>query len=65
MDPLTIVGAASAAIALLEKLIPWIREMSNNGEITVEQQKKIADGLNRLRDSGAWSGPEWKPSDEG
>ena len=62
MDPLTIIGAASAAIALLEKLIPWIGNMTSKGEITIEQQQEIKDRLAALRTDAGWDGPEWDQS---
>lgn len=52
---------ASAALALLEKLLPVIQQQVKTGQITPEEQQKIRDQYNSLRNQGdaAFAGPEW------
>lgn len=61
MDPLVLIGAANAAFALIEALIPQIAAMVGKGEISVEQQKAILDKYNSLKKSveDGFTGPEW------
>lgn len=61
MDPITILAAANAGIALVEQLIPIIAQLKGSGLITVEQQQILLAKYNSLKDKadGQFSGPEW------
>lgn len=61
MDPITIIAATNAALALAETLIPKIREMANSGEITPEDQLAVLSRYRSLKAQadGQFSGPEW------
>lgn len=67
MDPLTALNTASAAITLLNMLIPQIQGMFDAGQITVEQQTKIQTEYAALKanlEAGTlFQGPEWQVRD--
>lgn len=67
MDPITIIAAVNAALALVETLIPQLSRLLQNGEITVEQQQAVLDRYNALKKAAeeGFSGPEWEPSTKG
>lgn len=62
MDPITIITAFTAALTLAESLVPKIKEMFSNEEITVEQQKELLDRFNSLKEraNSEFTGPEWE-----
>lgn len=64
MDPLTIIGMTSAAIAFLKEAIPQVRDMFERGEITKEQQEALLAEYTSLKEKadGQFSGPEWEQS---
>lgn len=66
MDPITAIAAASAAIELVERLVPLISGMVQKGEVTKEQQEALASRINslRIRSGGEFKAPHWTPSDE-
>jgi hypothetical protein len=55
-------AAVSAALTLLEFLLPKIEDAVKRGEVSPEKQKELRDRYNQLRAQGdtAFSGPEWK-----
>ncbi len=62
MDPITIIAAANAALALFETLAPKVKELMAKGEVPVEQQAQLMERIKRLRGhaEGQFSGPEWE-----
>jgi len=61
MDPLTALALANGLLTLLETLAPKIREMTNSGEITTDQQAALNKRIDALRTGGtAFTGPEWE-----
>lgn len=61
-DPLTIMTAVNASIALLKVLIPEVQAMVTAGQIQAEQQQKVLDELESLRSPAKFIGPEWEQS---
>ena len=61
MDPLTILNAVNAGLALVDALLPELQKLQLKGEISVEQQQAVLDRYSRLkaRADGQFSGPEW------
>jgi hypothetical protein len=41
MNPIAIVAAVSAALNLVEQLLPTVRELFAAGEISIEQQAEL------------------------
>jgi hypothetical protein len=64
MDPITIIALADAALALIQKAVPAIRDAFAGGEIPVEQQAAVRAKYDALRAAGgdAFSGPEYELS---
>lgn len=56
------IALASAAIALVEKLIPKIQEWVKSGQVSPEEQKALFDKYNNLATSldEMFNGDEWK-----
>lgn len=52
----------SALLALLDFAEPRIKEAQENGDITPEDQQKLKDKIDSLRDGAGFSDPEWQPS---
>jgi hypothetical protein len=55
---------ASAAIALLEQLLPVISNAVKSGQVSAEEQSLLLSHYQRLKNSGdaAFTGPEWDVS---
>lgn len=62
MDPLTILNAVNAGLALVDALLPELQKLQLKGEITVEQQEQVLARYHslRARADGQFSGPEWQ-----
>lgn len=60
MNPALIIAAIDGAIALIEKLAPLIQNLAQKGDITVEQQQKLADRMADLDRLDLFTGPEWR-----
>jgi hypothetical protein len=62
MDPITAIAAVSAALSLVESLIPKIAEWTKQGDISPEQQAELLAKYNSLRSraDGQFTGPEWE-----
>lgn len=60
MNPILILALLDGAFTLIQKLAPEIRRMTNNGEITVEQQAALQQKIADLSRDDLFSGPEWK-----
>jgi hypothetical protein len=62
MDPITALNAVNAALALAEALAPKIKEWTQSGEISKEQQATLQARLASLRTraGGEFTGPEWE-----
>jgi hypothetical protein len=58
------IAAATAALNLLEVLIPQIQQLALKGAVTPEQQTALLAKYNSLKNAGdaAFSGPEWNLS---
>jgi hypothetical protein len=58
------IAIATAALSLLEVLIPKIQELTLKGAVTPEQQQALLAKYNSLKNAGdaAFSGPEWNLS---
>lgn len=58
------IALLSGIIALANEAVPKIREMFASGQITPEQQQKLLDDINSLRDrlNNGFTGPEWENS---
>lgn len=52
--------AMNAAIALAEKLAPIVQAQIKSGQVTPEEQQKLRDRLNALRNATAFEGEEWE-----
>lgn len=52
----------SALLALLDFAEPRIKEAAENGDISPEEQQKLKDKIDSLRDGVGFSDPEWQPS---
>ena len=67
MEPLTLIAAISAALALAKELIPQLGNLVSSGEITKEQQQKLLDEYNSLKEraDGQFQGEEWEKSGRG
>lgn len=62
MDPITTIAAASAAIDLVQRLLPIIDQMVKRGEVSAELQAEVrakAESL-KTQSEGQFSGPHWK-----
>lgn len=53
-------AAATAALALYEKLQPIIAAQVKKGEVPPEEQQKLRDRFNAIRKADAFAGPEWE-----
>lgn len=63
MEPLEYVMLASAAMNLLEKLVPQIRDAIKGGTLTAEQEAEARAVYERMRSStDLYSGPEYELS---
>jgi hypothetical protein len=64
MDPITIIALADAALVLINKAIPAIRDAFASGEIPVEKQAEVRAKYEALRAAGgaAFQGPEYELS---
>jgi hypothetical protein len=61
MNPLLILTLIDAALTLIERAQPLLKDAFSNGEITPEQQAALAERIAKLRDNpGLFDGPEWK-----
>lgn len=65
---LATIAMINAALMLLEKAIPLLREWGRRGDITIEQQKELEERFNKLREQvgtegSLFEGDHWKPSD--
>ena len=57
------VALINGVIALIQLLEPKIEEAIKKGEISPEEQQRLADKIGRLRSHVAFTGPHWQPSD--
>lgn len=64
MEPLEYIALANAALALIESLIPKIRELTLSGAVSVEEQQRLMDKANALVTTvqTGFTGPEWEQS---
>lgn len=64
MEPLEYIALANAALALIESLIPKIRELTLSGAVSVEEQQRLMDKANALVTAvqTGFTGPEWEQS---
>lgn len=60
MNPVIIIAAIEGALTLIEKLSPLVRQLFQQGEITIEQQAEMTDRIKRLSQQQLFDGPEWK-----
>lgn len=58
----TEIRAVIAALDFVEKMLPVIQQAVKAGEVSVEEQQRVRDRYNSLRNAGelAFSGPEWQ-----
>lgn len=63
-EPVTLIAAISAGIALLKELIPQLQDLVSRGDISAEDQQKLMDEYESLkkRADGQFTGPEWGKS---
>jgi hypothetical protein len=64
-NPVAIIGAIAAGIALIRDLVPILRGQVAGGQVTASDQQKLADEMEQLRDESGdftFDGDEWKPS---
>jgi hypothetical protein len=62
MDPIMILAAMDGALLLVERLAPLLAAMGANGQITVEQQQRLQQRIEEIRNGQAFSGAHWQPS---
>jgi hypothetical protein len=67
MDPVTLVATLNAALTLSNELLPIVAQYRAEGKITAEQQAALRAKYESLlnRANGEFSGPHWKPSNQG
>lgn len=55
-------AAITAALTVVEKLMPLVEQAAKKGDITPEQQKAVRDKYNLLKDQAdrMFEGPEWQ-----
>jgi GTP1/Obg family GTP-binding protein len=61
MDPITI---ASAAIQILQAIIPYINDAVKKGLVSVEDQAALMAKIEELRNGKAFEGKEWEVTPE-
>jgi hypothetical protein len=57
---LALLPALNAALALAEELMPIVQQQIKAGMISPEEQQKVRDKFNSLRQAAAFEGPEWE-----
>ncbi len=64
MDIISIIALANAAIVVVEKAVPAIRDAFSRGDIPPEKQAQVRADYEKLRALGgdAFSGPEYELS---
>lgn len=62
MDAAGIMMIVSGALNTLQVALPELQKRAQAGEISAEDQQKVLDDLNALRDPGNYTGPEFEPS---
>lgn len=62
MDPIAIITTASAALSLVEQLLPLIDGLQKNGQISVADQAALLAKYESLKAKadGQFSGPAWQ-----
>ena len=53
-------AALDMALALADALLPLVQKEIKEGQISPEQQQKLRDRYNKLREAAAFEGPEWE-----
>ena len=61
MDPITI---ASAAIQILQAIIPYINDAVKKGQVTPEEQSALLAKIDELRSGKAFAGKEWEVTED-
>lgn len=61
MNPITVIAAVNAGLALVEALLPLIRQMKLDGQISEQQQQELLARYNAMKIAAdaQFSGPEW------
>lgn len=60
MDPATILLLLNSGLSIVEQLAPKVAELFASGDVSAEDQQKLAGRLAALRTNAAFSGPEWE-----
>jgi hypothetical protein len=61
MNPALVIAFVNLAIDTIERFGPELKRMVAAGEISAEEQQKLLDRINALRQGGtAFDGPEWQ-----
>lgn len=60
MKPEVAMAAIDGALSLIEALAPYVQELVQKGDITIEAQKTLKARMVNLNNAGLFSGPEWQ-----
>lgn len=60
MNPVLIVGAVNGALSIVEQLMPLIKEQTQKGEITAEQQAALMARIDAIRSGKFFETPQWE-----
>lgn len=62
MDPIALLALINASLSLVEKSLPIVQQLKNNGEITPAQQAELLAQYESLKTQadGQFQGPEWQ-----
>lgn len=65
MTGLETIALANAALSLFESLVPKLKELTQKGEITVEEQAELKARYERLKNNQdeVFAGSQWTKSD--